>query len=673
MNWQLPCLLSLCIGIAISVPPVDAQPTAKQDGASSNDTATGSPKKTGIKTSRAGARMLPPTKQEDVFHFVIYGDRTGGVPAGVRILEQAVRDTNLLDPDLVMTVGDLIQGYNRKPEWLRQMTEYKTAMGQLNMNWFPVAGNHDVYWRGDGPTPLGHHESNYEKHFGPLWYSFGHKNTGFIVLYSDEGDAATNRKGFGEGALQKMSDQQLAFLDKSLAEHKDADHVFVFLHHPRWIGGGYTGGNWDVVHERLKNAGNVSAVFAGHIHHMRYDPKDNIEYITLATTGGHLSAEIPQAGYLHHLNLVTVRPETISVSAIPVGSVFDPKQFTPEFLAEIDRARSIRPVQTSPEIVLQLDGSATGETSFLIKNPGDRPVEATLGFETTDQDNSWMAKLDHQHFVLSPKESKTIQFAVDRVFGNPAQAALPVVRMQLDYLGETARVKLPDVVTPINVTPGQVPIDYFSESPPQALHVTDDQATIQVNSDQFELPDGPVTLEAWIRPDDLTGYNAIIAKTQSSDYALFSDEGVPQFDIHLAGKYVTARAKDLLPTDRWTHVAGVFDGSQVKIFVDGKLINSVAGSGTRRTNKLPLYLGADPNGSGTPTRSFSGKIDEVRLSKSAVYADSFKPERRLAPTDDTVLMFHLDKNVGPFILDQSQSAASGILRSNAKLIPITLN
>src|SRR5688572_28160710 len=71
-----------------------------------------------VHTDRAGARVLPLPKSADVFHFVVYGDRTSGQPAGIEVLAQAVADTNLLDPDLVMTVGDLVQGYNTTTEWL---------------------------------------------------------------------------------------------------------------------------------------------------------------------------------------------------------------------------------------------------------------------------------------------------------------------------------------------------------------------------------------------------------------------------------------------------------------------------------------------------------------------------------------------------------------------------
>ena len=304
-------------------------------------------------TTRDSPVVLPPPEMgDDAFHFVVFGDRTGGVPAGLKVLEQAVADTNLLDPDLVMTVGDLIQGYSDAPPWLAQMREYKTIVDRLNMEWYPVAGNHDIYWRGQTRAPAGHHEANYEKHFGPLWYSFRHKNAGFVVLYSDEGDKQTNLKAFDVGALQNMSEEQLAFLDKALADLRDADHVFVFLHHPRWIGGGYRGCNWPVVEKKLIDAGNVSAVFAGHIHHPRYDKADRksdseqndlgqdkssstqggIEYYTLGATGAHIQADIPDAGYLHHFNMVTVRKDRITVAALPVGSVIDPKQFTPEFL-----------------------------------------------------------------------------------------------------------------------------------------------------------------------------------------------------------------------------------------------------------------------------------------------------------------------------------------------------
>ncbi|QDV61661.1 cyclic 3',5'-adenosine monophosphate phosphodiesterase [Crateriforma conspicua] len=661
--------LVLCLGLMHAITPASAHDGHSHDG-HDHDHSHAADASAAIMTTRPAAKSLPPVQADDVFHFVVYGDRTGGVPEGLKVLEQAVDDTNLLDPDLVMTVGDLIQGYNQTPEWLDQAAEYQEIMNRLNMRWYPVAGNHDVYWRGPDAPPQGHHESNYEKHFGPLWYSFQHKNAGFIVLYSDEGDPETNEKAFNQGRLQKMSDKQLEFLEKALKDHKDADHVFLFLHHPRWIGGGYTGGNWDVVHDMLKSAGNVTAVFAGHIHHMRFDgPIDGIAYYTLATTGGHLSAEIPGAGYLHHLNMVTVRPDDISVASLPIGSVMDPKEFTPEFLATVDQARSVRPSLQSGELRLNIDGSASGELTYAIKNTTTRPLQGSLVFGSPDRPSrDWTSDLDHQHYEIAAGQSRQFTFTVNRPAGSMQTLTMPTVRTELDLIGETTRIRLPAIDQPLPLRVSAVPADFFTASKDLALRVQTPQSAVRIPSDEFELPDGPFTIEGWCRLDEAAGYNAVIAKTQSSEYAIFMDEGAPVFDVNLNGRYVSAKSDQTIAIGQWTHIAGVFDGKEVRLYVNGKQVDSRPARGKRRANKLPLFLGADPDAGGNPTRNFVGLLDEVRLSTGAVYEADFTPESRFLPQDSTVLLMHLDRRVGPFVLDHSNSAAMGTLGKAADLV-----
>ena len=168
-----------------------------------------------VNTTRDSKVELSAPEKEAGFVFVVYGDRTGGSANGVTVLQQAVAETNLFDPDLVMTVGDLIQGYNTTSEWMPQMLQYKAIMSNLECPWYPVAGNHDVYWRGPD-RPAEEHETNYEEHFGPLWYDFTHKNAHFIVLYTDEADPKTGVRNFGRPASQKMSDEQIEFLEAAL-------------------------------------------------------------------------------------------------------------------------------------------------------------------------------------------------------------------------------------------------------------------------------------------------------------------------------------------------------------------------------------------------------------------------------------------------------------------------
>lgn len=617
-------------------------------------------------TTRPSTQVLPLATEEDVFHFVVYGDRTGGVPAGLKVLEQAVTDTNLLSPDLVMTVGDLIQGYNEKPEWMRQMSEYKDIMNRLDVRWFPVAGNHDVYWRGKGPAPAGQHDSNYEQHFGPLWYTFQHKNAGFVVLYSDEGDPVTNQKAFNAGKLQQMSEEQLKFLGEALQRHQDMDHVFVFLHHPRWTGGGYTGSNWDTVHGMMKDAGNVTAVFAGHIHHMRFDgPKDGIAYYTLATTGGNLSADIPGAGFLHHLNIVTVRPDEISVASLPVGSVMDPKEFTPEFLAEIAAARKVRPVITESDLLLSTDGSAAGNVTVTLENSSPRVMEVTASVDSASRD--WLSSLDHDHLILEPGASENFTVKLRRVADTEAAWTIPRITLDRVFIGENARIELPSVSTPVELELAAVPADYFTIQTGKCLHVTGEKAAVRVASGSIHLPDGPFTLEAWLNPSQSEGMRGAVAKTESSAYAIFCDEGVPQFDVNLDGKYYTAKAKDKLNVGEWTHVAGVFDGTKVRVFVDGKEIAAVNAQGKRTRNRYPLYVGADPDGGGQPTRAFLGKIGDVRLTSRAVYDVDFTPLVRLEPLPESRLLLHFDRTLGPYVLDHSPVAGMATLGTESTL------
>ena len=616
-----------------------------------------------IFTTRPEPLPLELPAQDDSFQFAIYGDRTSGVPAGLKVLEQAVKDTNVVGPDLVMTVGDLVQGYNKTTQWLKQKDEYKAIMDELDCRWFPVAGNHDVYWdQGSDDAPQGQHEGNYEKHFGPLWYCFKHKSSGFLVLYSDEGDAETNKKGFREGRLQTMSDQQLEFLRQALAELKDCQHVFVFLHHPRWIGGGYDGGNWETVHQTLSQAGNVSAVFAGHIHHMRFDGKrDGIEYYALATTGGNLSDDFPEAGFLHHYNLVTVRPEGLSVATVPVGTVVDPKKFSQAYLAELDAVRKMRPERVGDRLPLSIDGQVLGTYTLKVTNPSENfPLELTAAPSLPPR---WQSFPAERQLKLQPGQSGEVSFKFYReissqlVDSDPmgAEFDIPLLQMQSSLVMDETRIHIPVSDHQVELILAQpaasVSKDLCLNMPNLGAKVPQG---IPVANGQFELPQGPFTLEAWVYPTNNNRSRGIAAKTQSSEYALFSHDGHASFDVHLDGKYATARAEETLPLETWTHVAGVYDGKTVSLYLNGKLVNQQPASGVRTPNQLPLIIGGDPDGKGAATRSFAGMIDEVRLSTGARYPEAFQPEKRLESDANTVLLFHLDQQVGPFHCEDGQ-------------------
>jgi hypothetical protein len=617
-------------------------------------------------TNRSSEIDLPLPEEEDSFFFVVFGDRTGGPASGVEVLSDAVQDVNLLEPDLVMTVGDLVQGYNMTDEWMDQMREFKGIMDGLKCPWFPVAGNHDIYWRGPD-KPEGEHEASYEMHFGPLWYAFEHKDCWFVVLYSDEGNPVTGEKSINKPDTQTMSPQQLQWLKDTMQKTKEAKHVFVFLHHPRWIGGNY-GDDWEKVHRVLADAGNVTAVFGGHIHYMRHDGvRDGIEYVTLATVGGVQSGIVPSAGYLHQYHIVTVRPDHIALSSLPVGELMDVRAITDTVAHETARLAQTTP-QFDARISMDSKGRADQAVTGTLRNPTSAPIDVTV--MPASADSRWQFAPDHHHATIQPGESKAFTFHAQRVGdGIDFTFRVPQLLVHTEYLSGGWRFPLREQQVDI---PLQVDLP-AQPAPEEEMVVAFDgrDACLRIPSSLLEVPDGPLTLECWFNAQSFGSRTGLLAKTESSEYGFFVNAGVPSFSVFIAGHYI-----DLMPenvqceTGRWYHLAGVYDGAEARLYLDGQLIAAQQREGTRGTNSLPLYVGADVDRGGNAMSYFHGMVDGVRLSTSARYAGpSFEPPRRMQPDASTVLLLNMDRVIGIWTCDESGRGAHAILNGSAKIIP----
>lgn len=611
-----------------------------------------------VDTSRpTGAQLLKLPKEDEAFGFVVFGDRTGGPPEGMRVLAQAVADTNLLDPDLVFTVGDLVQGYNAREQWLQQAAEFKAAMQKLRMPWFPVAGNHDIYWRGDG-RPAGEHEGDYEAEFGPLWYAVRHKKCLFVALYSDEGDPATGVKDFNKPECQRMSPAQYDWLAGALARAQDdagVRHVFVFLHHPRWLS--QYGDDWERVHRLLAGNGKVAAVFAGHIHRMRFDGvRDGIRYYTVASVGAYLEMETPQAGFLHEFHVVTVRPEGITVAALPVGTVMDPQAIPGELSEDVARLHGGLPpldVECIPDGAgdpVHADGSVASLVTMRFHNPTSRAIELEV---IPAADASWAFAPDHQHLLIPPGRDGATTFGMRRAI-SALPFAMPSVAVRCDYLAPDRRIALPEQRHELDLPPPAA-LGGDLAGPNGVLALDGKSACLTVPSARLSLPDGPLTVETWVRGANWKGRRAIVAKTENSEFSLFGSDGKPLFSVHLGGSYVEAGAADAVLADgAWHHLAGVYDGEEVRLYVDGRLAAATPGTGRRTTNALPLCVGADPDKNGKPVSYVGGQLDEVRVSTTARYRGlAFAPPARHVPDADTALLLHCDADFGPWAADAS--------------------
>ncbi len=149
------------------------------------------------------------------YRFAVVGDRTGSCVGGV--FADIIDEVELLDPDFVMCVGDLIHGYTE--DTLAIHAQWDTLLDiveKLPCTFHFVAGNHEIQNETDRRI--------YEQRTGvKRYYSFDHKNSHFIIL--------DNSMTYWT-IPQEMDQEQIDWLKEDLEQHKDADNVFVFLPHP---------------------------------------------------------------------------------------------------------------------------------------------------------------------------------------------------------------------------------------------------------------------------------------------------------------------------------------------------------------------------------------------------------------------------------------------------------
>src|SRR5688500_4242016 len=111
------------------------------------------------------------------FQFAIVSDRTGGHRPGV--FEDAVTKLNLLQPEFVMSVGDLIEGYTKNVvEIERQWDEFQSFTAKLKMPFFYVPGNHDY-----SNEVMA---AKWKERFGRSYYHFVYRNVLFLCLNSED-------------------------------------------------------------------------------------------------------------------------------------------------------------------------------------------------------------------------------------------------------------------------------------------------------------------------------------------------------------------------------------------------------------------------------------------------------------------------------------------------------
>jgi len=129
-----------------------------------------------------------------------------------------------------------------------------------------------------------------------------------------------------------------------------------------------------------------------------------------------------------------------------------------------------------------------------------------------------------------------------------------------------------------------------------------------------------MTVSAWVKPTSaLPQWPTVVMKERSGEltYALYanSDTGQPNINYTSGGSEVNLNAGSTVSVNTWTYLAGTFDGSTLRFYVNGQLVGSKATSAPIDVTSGVLRIGGDSVWSG---ELFPGVIDEVRIYNRAL-------------------------------------------------------
>ena len=289
----------------------------------------------------------------DAVDFIVCADPQPGAMTGTpRVFLEMIDEWNLLKPDLVMCVGDMIMG-GPASEVGVMWDEFLGRMETLNAPFFPTAGNHDV---NDEPGVF----RIYEERVAPFNYTVTRGNVLFVVLNTEE-------PGDPDGFSQAQRD----WLQKTLAS-STAKHIFLFLHVPLFAGNWER--DWQPTADILRGYP-VRAVFAGHAHYYRdYGVKDGVRYIIAGSAGGGMREPEEEGGFFCYL-WVRVRGDEVSWSVIRPGAVEAADVVTE---AGVQRLRVLQQMLAVEQVSLPWDSPFDREISITLENPFAAPLESVL-------------------------------------------------------------------------------------------------------------------------------------------------------------------------------------------------------------------------------------------------------------------------------------------------------
>jgi Concanavalin A-like lectin/glucanases superfamily/Secretion system C-terminal sorting domain len=189
------------------------------------------------------------------------------------------------------------------------------------------------------------------------------------------------------------------------------------------------------------------------------------------------------------------------------------------------------------------------------------------------------------------------------------------------------------------------------------------------HSDNLNLSN-QLTIECWftVQGSSLNDWLGMVCKMEATAvpnsgyfFGLNVSTGIYanalQFRIYPSLEYIDSSFSPTL--NQWYNLAITYNGSIMKMFLDGNLIREKAATSLIASNTFPLTIGGQ-NGNFW-NRNLNGKIDEVRISSVARYESNFTPTTHFDNDLYTRALYHFNEGTGDTVYDSSGNNNNGTI------------
>lgn len=428
------------------------------------------------------------------FQFAIVTDRTGGMRPGV--FPRAVSKINEMQPEFVITVGDLIPGGGRlrnEKEIHRQWAEFNGFVEGFEMPFFYLPGNHDV--SNDVMDRI------WDELFGVHYYSFVYKDVLFLCLNTQD----------GAGSKPFIGKQQIAWAKQELNKHTKVRWTMVFIHQPLWLSEEgiprnrngkrvlqKTATGWPAMESALR--GRKHTVYAGHVHRYAKYERNEVNYFTLGTTGGGSALRGSTFGEFDHATWITMTDEGPRMMNLTLDGMLEADITTEahqkfwrglRFSGDFEQTYPFTEQVVTLPVASRFKGELTGRLSWLL------PAS-----------DNWTVNPQRLDVKLKPGERKEIEFVMSH--HGDVSTYLPLPRLNAHFHSEKDRFHLDRAL--------YLPLDMMKHA---KKHPT--KARISVTTEKPAI-DGRLNEELWqqdatisrLFPMKADGYALVATETRLS-------------------------------------------------------------------------------------------------------------------------------------------------------------